>query len=80
MSQPQQPSQPAAATAPGPIDQKDIEYWSNQMNSALADFNGTVNNKSPAGASQWANGFFSCFNPIETCLLTWCCPCVTFGR
>ncbi|MCJ1444430.1 MAG: hypothetical protein MMC23_004932 [Stictis urceolatum] len=34
----------------------------------------------PAGEAEWSTGFFECFNPIDTCLITCCCPCITFGK
>ncbi|KAL6865486.1 hypothetical protein ACO1O0_001580 [Amphichorda felina] len=71
-------SQPQAAA--GPIDQKDIDHWMGKFNSSLADVNGTVNNQSSAGASAWSNNFWAFISPIDTCLVTWCCPCVTFGK
>ena len=76
--QPAQPAQPGAAA--GPIDPKDVQWWMDQLNGTLKDVGGAINQQSPAGASSWSNGFFDCFNPIDTCLLTWFCPCVTFGR
>jgi len=39
-----------------------------------------VNQKSPETASPWTNAFFGCFNPIDLCLMSWCLPCVTFGK
>ncbi|OJD22085.1 hypothetical protein ACJ73_06572 [Blastomyces percursus] len=32
------------------------------------------------GSSNWANSLWDCFNPIDTCLMGWCCPCVLFGK
>ncbi|KAB1212605.1 Cell number regulator 10 [Morella rubra] len=29
---------------------------------------------------QWSSGLCDCFNDPSNCCLTWCCPCVTFGR
>jgi len=31
-------------------------------------------------ARPWTTSFFGCFDPIDTCLITCCCPCVTFGK
>ncbi|KAF3060558.1 hypothetical protein CFAM422_011334 [Trichoderma lentiforme] len=28
----------------------------------------------------WANGFFDCCSPGKLCLLTSCCPCITYGK
>ncbi|CAA7400863.1 unnamed protein product [Spirodela intermedia] len=28
----------------------------------------------------WSTGLCSCFDDVGLCFLTWCCPCVTFGR
>ena len=32
------------------------------------------------GEAPWTNNFFSCFSPADTCFVTCCCPCVTFGK
>ncbi|PGH10241.1 hypothetical protein AJ79_05496 [Helicocarpus griseus UAMH5409] len=34
---------------------------------------------SPANPN-WTNSFWDCFNPIDTCLMGWCCPCILFGK
>ncbi|KDP29383.1 hypothetical protein JCGZ_18304 [Jatropha curcas] len=28
----------------------------------------------------WSTGLWDCFNDINSCCLTWWCPCITFGR
>jgi Cys-rich protein (TIGR01571 family) len=71
---------PAAGGNSGPIDNNDIESWKNRFNSALGDAAGTINSKSPEHAREWSSGFFGCLSPIDACLMTYCCPCVTFGK
>ncbi|KAH6617147.1 PLAC8 family-domain-containing protein [Chaetomium tenue] len=76
MAAPQQ-QQPAAA---GPINNDDIADWTARLNDVLARPGEYVNSKSPATAQPWYNSFFGCFAPVDTCLMSWCCPCVVFGR
>lgn len=77
---------PASAPAPtaqpsnGPINDRDVEDWKNRFNEVLAKPSEHVNSKSPESAQPWGSAFFGCFNPIDTCLMTWCLPCVTFGK
>lgn len=84
--QQQQPYQstpaPAAggAAAQGPINNDDIADWTARLNDVLARPGEHVNSKSPAGAQSWYNAIWGCFNPIDTCLMSWCCSCVVFGR
>ncbi|OJD24822.1 hypothetical protein ACJ73_03814 [Blastomyces percursus] len=33
----------------------------------------------PAGR-EWSHGFWSCCNPFGTCLMTYFCPCMVFGK
>lgn len=73
---------PAAAVPPkqGPLNNADVEDWKNRINDVLARPSEHVNSKSPEDAGAWHSAFFGCFSPIDTCLMTWCLPCVTFGR
>ncbi|KAK8927955.1 Protein PLANT CADMIUM RESISTANCE 2 [Metarhizium anisopliae] len=81
-------TQPAPTPAPaaaqpannGPVDQADLDDWKNRFNHVLSRSGEVVNSKSPESAQSWAAGFFDCFNPIDTCLITYCLPCVTFGK
>ncbi|RMZ89146.1 hypothetical protein DV736_g3620, partial [Chaetothyriales sp. CBS 134916] len=69
-------------TAPaqqGVVDQKDVNEWVGRFNAALADTKTITANATP-DARPWSEGFFSCFNPIDTCAITCCLPCVTFGK
>jgi len=64
-----------AATAVNP---DDVNAW-------IGRFKDTINKpetitKPAAGANSWSSSFFGCFAPVDTCLMTCCCPCVTFGR
>ncbi|KAM0809815.1 putative PLAC8 family-domain-containing protein [Seiridium cardinale] len=64
----------------GPIDPADIGEWKQRFNDVLARPGEHLNSASPDSARSWHNAFFGCFNPIDTCLVTWCLPCVTFGK
>ncbi|KAI9754778.1 MAG: hypothetical protein M1815_005417 [Lichina confinis] len=34
-----------------------------------------------AGPAQpWANSFWDCLDPLDLCFLSYCCPCIVFGR
>jgi len=71
---------PPAANNSGPIDNKDVDDWKNRFNEVLGDASGTLNHTSPEDAREWNASFFGCLDPIDKCLLTYCLPCVTFGR
>ncbi|RYO74287.1 hypothetical protein DL766_007016 [Monosporascus sp. MC13-8B] len=62
------------------IDNRDVEDWKNRFNEVLAKPGDVVNSRSPADAQPWYASFFGCFNPVDLCLMTWCLPCVTFGK
>ncbi|KAL0923491.1 hypothetical protein M5K25_007550 [Dendrobium thyrsiflorum] len=34
----------------------------------------------PQAPSQWSTGLCGCFDDCGNCCLTFCCPCITFGR
>eukprot|EP01029_Cantina_marsupialis_P022974 TRINITY_DN565_c0_g2_i5.p1 TRINITY_DN565_c0_g2~~TRINITY_DN565_c0_g2_i5.p1 ORF type:complete len:135 (+),score=30.36 TRINITY_DN565_c0_g2_i5:92-496(+) len=34
----------------------------------------------PTGSEQWNVGLFDCFSSMDVCLITYFCPCVTFGK
>lgn len=63
----------------GPIDNNDVQYWQNKFSHALANSK-EYTAEQTVNARPWHNGFFSCFTPIDTCFITCCCPCVTFGK
>ncbi|KAF2101065.1 PLAC8-domain-containing protein [Rhizodiscina lignyota] len=70
-------SAPAQATRQ-PIENDDIEHWKNRVNELLTQQGKT---EAPVeGGKPWHAQLFGCFDPIDTCLITWCVPCVTFGR
>jgi len=76
----QQPQQPAAAPANnGPIDHKDIQDWTERFNAVLADTT-QISAPGPTDARPWSSAFFGCFSPIDLCCITYCLPCVTFGK
>ncbi|KAK3303147.1 PLAC8 family-domain-containing protein [Chaetomium strumarium] len=74
------PQQQPPAPQQGPISNDDVAEWTARFNDVLARPGEYVNSKSPESAQPWYNSFFGCFAPIETCLMSWCCPCVVFGR
>jgi len=57
--------------------QKDVDHWVGKANYAAANFHEIQN---PPGNGPWHAGFFECFSPADTCLITCCCPCITFGK
>jgi len=63
----------------GTINHDDINDWKQRFNEVLSKPE-AFTAPGAAGAGAWHNGFFDCFNPIDTCLITCCCPCVTFGK
>ena len=64
----------------GPISDKDVADWKNRFNDVLARPSEHINSKSPENSQPWYAGFFDCFSPIDLCLITYCVPCVTFGK
>lgn len=64
----------------GPIDDRDVQDWTKRFNEVLAKPSEVVNSRSPPGAQPWFSSFFGCFNPLDLCLMTYCLPCVTFGK
>ncbi|KAI8623494.1 PLAC8 family-domain-containing protein [Xylariaceae sp. FL1651] len=63
-----------------PVDQNDIRFWTDKLNDIAKRPAEVVMSQSDARASSWYTSFFGCFDPIDTCLVTWCLPCVTFGK
>ena len=74
----QQPTQQPAQQ--GPIDNDVIQEWSQRANDVLQQPGEVLNSKSPEDAQPWYASLFGCFTPIDTCLVSWCLPCVTFGK
>ena len=64
----------------GPIDNRDVEEWTTRFNEVLAKPGDVINSRSPEGSQPWYSSFFGCFSPLDLCLVTWCLPCVTFGK
>jgi len=71
---------PAAQASTGPVNDKDVEDWKQRINDVLAKPSEHLNSKSPENALPWHESFFGCFDPIDLCLITYCLPCVTFGK
>jgi Cys-rich protein (TIGR01571 family) len=64
----------------GPINNNDIEDWKNRFNEVLAKPGDHINAPEHENSRDWNSGFFGCCSPIDTCLITWCLPCITFGK
>jgi hypothetical protein len=67
-------------TGGGAIDEQDLHDWKVRVNDVLSRPGDHINSRSPQGAQSWFAPIFGCFNPIDTCLMSWCLPCVTFGK
>jgi len=80
MAEQQAPAPAPAAAKPGPVNDDDVNDWKARINDWFARPSEHINAVSPAGAQKWNSGFFEFWNPIETCALTCCLPCVTFGK
>ncbi len=63
-----------------PLNQDDMGDWAARFNDVLARPGDHINSKSPETSQPWHNSFFGCLAPIDVCLMSWCCPCVVFGR
>jgi len=61
------------------VHQDDVGDWINRVK-GVVNKPDTLTAPRPAGASAWHNDFFGCFDPIDTCVITCFCPCVTFGK
>ena len=75
-------SQAPATTQQGaPVAQSeisaDINWWMAKLSDSAANSQNITN---APGDAPWSSGFFECFDPIDSCLLTCFCPCVMFGR
>lgn len=66
-----------AAAAPKSEMEQDVGDWMNRINATAKDHSGITN---PTGSVPWSAAFFGCFDPIDTCAITCCCPCITFGK
>jgi hypothetical protein len=75
----QQHQAPVPAQGSGPIDHKDIEDWTNRFNAVLSD-TAQITAPGPANARPWSSNFFGCLMPIDVCCMTYCLPCVQFGK
>jgi len=34
----------------------------------------------PSGPREWKNSLCGCFDDMGSCCLTWCCPCIQYGK
>ncbi len=64
-------------TAPKSEMQLDMDDWINRVSHTAKNHEGITN---PTGSAAWSTSLFGCFDPIDTCAITCCCPCVTFGK
>ncbi len=64
----------------GAVNDQDVAEWKDRINDVLARPSEHVNHKSPEDAQSWNESFFGCCSPIDLCLMTYCLPCVTFGK
>jgi Cys-rich protein (TIGR01571 family) len=62
------------------LDDQDVNDWKDRFNAALARPGEHIHSRSPEGAQSWSASLWGCFNPVDTCLITWCLPCITFGK
>ena len=62
------------------INDKYVAEWKERFNDVLARPGEHINQRSPEGAQSWSEAFFGCCSPIDLCLITYCLPCVTFGK
>ena len=65
------------SAAPKSEMQHDLDGWVNRASETAKNPRGITN---PTGTAEWSSSFFGCFDPIDTCAITCCCPCITFGK
>lgn len=65
------------SVAPKSEMQRDVDGWVARASATAKDPSGITN---PTGSAEWSSSFFGCFDPIDTCAITCCCPCITFGK
>jgi len=68
-----------AAQNPAVDRNNDVNHWVGRLKGAVANPNELTQPTGP-DHSAWHEGFFDCCTPVDTCLLTCCCPCITFGK
>ncbi|KAI9655703.1 MAG: hypothetical protein M1829_000615 [Trizodia sp. TS-e1964] len=76
MAAPHSTQQPAQG---GAIDQKDVDDWMARISEMLSKPEQFTAPKAPGG-QPWHTSFWECFLPVDLCLITCFCPCVTFGK
>ncbi|KAI0154246.1 PLAC8 family-domain-containing protein [Xylariaceae sp. FL1272] len=62
------------------LDDADVQFWTDALNEVAENPAASLMSSSPAGAGSWFTSFFSCLDPFDECLVTWCLPSVTFGK
>ncbi|KAM7210204.1 PLAC8 family domain containing protein [Rhypophila decipiens] len=78
--QQQQPMTAAPAGKSGPLNDNDMNEWKSRFNDVLGRPGEVVHSRSPEGSQPWYTTLFGCFSPIDLCCMTYCLPCVTFGK
>ena len=71
------PAHSVPHTAPKSDMQRDMDGWVEKFNHAAKDHRQVTH---APGDAPWSNGFWACCTPADTCFITCCCPCVTFGK
>jgi len=80
MSAPAPQQQQAGSSSQGVLNDSDVNEWKDRFNDVLLQAGDVVKYKSPPGAQPWHEAFCGCLNPIDLCCITYCLPCVTFGK
>ena len=70
-------AQGMTTTPPKSEIQEDLEAWVQKVGNASRNTHAITN---ASGEAPWYAGFWECFNPVDECLVTCCCPCITFGK
>jgi len=68
-----------ASQAPPAVRTDDVSDWVGRVKEVVSK-PAILTDPRPAAATPWKTDFFGCFDPIDTCLITCCVPCVTFGK
>ncbi|KAJ9660355.1 hypothetical protein H2201_006936 [Coniosporium apollinis] len=72
---------PKAANPSPAVDANDINDWCNRVNNFLdGPTEAAAVANANAAAEKWHTNLFGCCTPFETCCMTSCCPCITFGK
>jgi Cys-rich protein (TIGR01571 family) len=70
---------PPAAPMQAKPQEDDIADWINRARDFL-NHPETITTNMPPTSQPWHHRLFAFFDPIDTCAITCCCPCITFGK